>query len=102
LPGVSIAPDGRLDIAWNDARNSPRPAASPGRDRGLLDIYHTSSTDQGATFAPSLRMNDRSIDRSLGVWSNNVNAAVAVGTLRATTRFTSLGRTPGPATTKHS
>jgi hypothetical protein len=79
LPGVSIAPNGRLDIAWNDARNSPRPAASPGRDRGLLDIYYTSSTDQGATFAPSLRINDRSIDRSLGVWSNNVNAAVAVG-----------------------
>ena len=79
LPGVSIAPNGRVDIAWSDSRNSPRPQTSPGRDQGLLDIYYSSSEDQGRTFSPSLKINDRAIDRSLGVWSNNVGASVATG-----------------------
>ncbi len=79
LPGISIAPGGRLDVAWNDARNSPRPPASPGRDRGLLDVYYSSSSDQGRTFSRNIKINDRAIDRSLGVWSNNVNASVATG-----------------------
>jgi len=79
LPGMSVAPDGRIDIAWNDARNSPNSSGSPSRDQGLLDIYASSSTDGGRTFAPSRRINDRAIDRSLGVWSANVNASVAVG-----------------------
>ncbi len=79
LPGVSIAPNGRVDIAWSDSRNSPRPQASPGRDQGMHDIYYSSSEDQGATFTPSRKINDRAIDRSVGVWSNNVNAAVATG-----------------------
>lgn len=79
LPGIAIAPNGRVDIAWNDSRNSPRSAASPSRDRGLLDIYYSSSSDQGSTFSPNRKINDRAIDRSLGVWSNNVNASVAVG-----------------------
>lgn len=79
LPGVSIAPNGRVDIAWSDSRNSPRPQASPGRDQGLLDIYYASSEDQGGTFTPNQKINDRAIDRSLGVWSNNLNASVATG-----------------------
>ena len=79
LPGVSIAPNGRVDIAWSDSRNSPRPQTRPGRDEGLLDIYYSWSEDQGRTFSPNLKINDRAIDRSLGVWSNNVNASVATG-----------------------
>ncbi|MDQ3641778.1 MAG: glycoside hydrolase [Actinomycetota bacterium] len=79
LPGVSLAPNGRVDIAWSDSRNNPRPPASPSRDQGLLDIYYASSEDQGRTFTPSQKINDRAIDRSLGVWSNNVNASVATG-----------------------
>ncbi len=79
LPGIAIAPSGRVHVAWNDSRNSPRSAASPSRDRGLLDIYYASSSDQARTFSPNQRVNDRAIDRSLGVWSNNVNASVATG-----------------------
>lgn len=79
LPGISIAPDGRLDVAWNDARNSPRPPASPGRERGLLDVYYSSSSDQGRTFSPNIKINDRAIDRARGVWSNSVNASSAMG-----------------------
>ena len=79
LPGVSIAPNGRVDVAWSDSRNSPRPQVRPGRDEGLLDIYYASSDDKGRTFSANQKINDRAIDRSLGVWSNNVNASVATG-----------------------
>lgn len=79
LPNLSVAPNGRLDIAWDDFRHSPKPGASPGNEVGIDEIYYTSSTDQGRTFAPAMRVNDRSIDRSRGVWSNGIRAQVAVG-----------------------
>lgn len=79
LPGASIAPNGRLDVAWYDFRHSPRPGNNPLRDTGLQDVYYSFSSNGGRTFGPNLRVNDRTIDRSLGVWSNNVNSAVAVG-----------------------
>ena len=66
LPGVSIAPNGRVDIAWSDSRNSPRPQARPGRDQGLLDIYYASSDDQGRTLhaqPEDQRPGDRPIPR---------------------------------------
>ncbi|MGH9279640.1 MAG: hypothetical protein ACRD12_16255 [Acidimicrobiales bacterium] len=78
-PGISIAPNGRVDIAWDDFRDSPRPGASPDRETGLGEIYYTFSTDGGRTFAPNMKVNDRAIDRALGTWSNNVGSHVAVG-----------------------
>ncbi|MDQ4070011.1 MAG: glycoside hydrolase, partial [Actinomycetota bacterium] len=78
-PGISIAPNGRVDIAWYDGRLSPKPPVNVGDEAGLQDVYMTSSTDGGRTFGPSVRMTDRSIDRSIGVWSNNVNSAAPVG-----------------------
>ena len=80
-PGVSVAPDGRVDVAWYDGRLNPRPAvlnANPS-ERGLQDVYYTSSSDQGRTFSPNVRVNDRSFDRSIGVWSNNVDSHFNVG-----------------------
>ena len=79
LPGLAVAPNGRLDISWNDFAGSPTPPASPDREEGFDNIHYTSSTDRGATFGPSIRVSDRSIDRSIGVWSNNVSSRVAVG-----------------------
>ncbi len=74
-PGMSIAPNGRLDIAWLDFRNSQDPA-----DRGgFQDVYYSSSSDRGNTFPPDLRITDRSIDRQFGVWSNNVDIHAPVG-----------------------
>ncbi len=75
-PGIGIAPDGRVDIAWYDFRNSPDGGQS---DEGLSDVYYTSSEDGGRTFRPNLRVNDRQIDRSIGVWSNNVDSRFNVG-----------------------
>jgi hypothetical protein len=81
-PGIAIAPDGRVDVAWYDFRNSPTvPLVTSGHsgDTGISDVYFTSSTDHGATFALPVRVNDRGIDRSKGVWSNNIDSKFNVG-----------------------
>jgi hypothetical protein len=74
LPGLSIAPDGRLDVAWYDDRLNP---AEP--EDGLQDVYATSSSNQGRTFSPNVRITDRSIDRTIGVWGNNIDSHHNVG-----------------------
>jgi hypothetical protein len=78
LPGISVARDGRIDIAWYDDRTNPVAV-----DGGLQDVYYASSTNGGRTFSPNLRVNDRSIDRDIGIWENNIasnhNVGVASG-----------------------
>ena len=82
-PGISIAPNGRVDIAWYDFRNSPAPevnlAAAPFNNGGMTDIYYASSSDQGRTFGKNMRISDRMADRRIGVWSNNVHSHFNVG-----------------------
>ncbi|HSH23124.1 MAG TPA: sialidase family protein [Acidimicrobiales bacterium] len=74
LPGLSIAPDGRVDVAWYDDRLNP---AEP--EDGLQDVYATSSDNQGRTFSPNVRITDRSMDRTIGVWGNNIDSHHNVG-----------------------
>ena len=82
-PGISIAPNGRVDVAWYDFRNSPTPEAQaeapPFNHGGFQDVYYASSTDGGRTFGPNVRITDRLIDRRIGVWSNNVHSHHNVG-----------------------
>jgi hypothetical protein len=82
-PGISIAPNGRVDIAWYDFRNSPAPEAqanaAPFNTGGMTDVYYAYSTDGGRTFSPNIRVSDRLADRSIGVWSNNVHSHFNVG-----------------------
>jgi hypothetical protein len=81
-PGIAIAPNGTVHVAWYDFRNSPtNMLVSTGHsgDTGISDVYYTSSSDHGTTFAPPIRVNDRGIDRSKGVWSNNVDSKFNVG-----------------------
>lgn len=84
-PGISIAPNGRVDIAWYDFRNSPIPEqvpptfAAPFNFGGFQDVYFASSTDGGRTFSDNVRITDRIIDRNIGVWSNNVHSHYNVG-----------------------
>ncbi|MGH9279676.1 MAG: sialidase family protein, partial [Acidimicrobiales bacterium] len=81
--GIAVAPNGRVDDAWYDFRNSPTPEGeeSGGNGGGMNDVYLSYSTDNGATWARNVRVNDRIIDRTIGLWSNNVhshtNVAVA-------------------------
>lgn len=57
-PQISVAPNGRVDVGWYDFRN----------DDGhmLIDVYATYSNDGGATWAPNVRITDRSADRRPG------------------------------------
>jgi hypothetical protein len=81
-PGIAIAPNGRVDVAWYDFRNSPGgllTSTGHSGDKGFSDVYYASSGDQGRTFGRPTRVNDRSIDRSRGVWSNNIDSKFNVG-----------------------
>ena len=81
-PGIAIAPNGTVHVAWYDFRHSPtNMLVSTGHsgDTGISDVYYTSSSDHGTTWAPPVRVNDRGIDRSKGVWSNNVDSKFNVG-----------------------
>ena len=82
-PNVSVAPNGRLDIAWLDFRNSPYPendsAVSPWNNGGFQDVYYSYSTDGGRTLSPNARVSDRVINREIGVWSNRVHMHGHVG-----------------------
>jgi len=79
-PGISVAPNGRVDLAWYDFRNSPTPEfEGPGGNAGgMNDVYSASSYDRGATFTKNVRVNDRIIDRNIGVWSNNSHSQTSV------------------------
>lgn len=81
-PGIAIAPNGGIHVAWYDFRNSPTPmlvTTGHSGDTGMSDVYYASSSDHGSTWSPPVRVNDRSIDRSKGVWSNNIDSKFNVG-----------------------
>ena len=59
-PGIAIAPNGRVDIAWFDQRENG--------GRLVTDVYATRSADFGVTWSPNVRVTDVPIDRNLGVW----------------------------------
>ncbi len=75
LPGIAVAPNGRIDIAWYDYRFSPR----AGSGAGVQDVFYASSTDQGRTFSRNVRVTDRSIDRSIGVYAGAIGVNINVG-----------------------
>lgn len=75
LPGLSVSPSGRLDLAWYDDRLN----VGKGEEVVLQNVFYTSSRDQGATFTPNVRISDRGIDRRIGVWGNNIESNDSVG-----------------------
>lgn len=74
--GISVAPDGRVDVAWNDFRSDPFHHTSvftqgmtvaPGSSlERYYDIYASSSTDGGKTSSANYRVSDRTIDALYG------------------------------------
>ncbi|MDQ4069289.1 MAG: glycoside hydrolase [Actinomycetota bacterium] len=75
FPGVSIAPNGRIDVAWWDFRTDA--IYNPGgngnttrRDQTCFDIFYTSSSDGGATWARNSRISDRSMNQNEGFAMN--------------------------------
>jgi hypothetical protein len=73
-PGISIAPNGRVDIAWIDFRSDPyyklgpdgKPVTGSSSGERYYDIYAAYSTDHGATWSKNLRVSNETIDDSLG------------------------------------
>lgn len=55
---VSVADNGRVDALFLDRRNDPRNLTN--------DTYLTYSTDNGRTFAPNVRITDKSSDSRIG------------------------------------
>ena len=63
LPNVAVAPNGRVDVVWWDLRDGAPDYAN--------DVYYGYSEDAGETWSTNLRITDRSIDRKIGIWTNN-------------------------------
>jgi hypothetical protein len=77
-PKISVAPNGRVDVAWYDFRDDsfPAPTLSPTATAPYLGlttnvgkfdaVYMTSSSDGGETWSKNLRVSDVPNDRTLG------------------------------------
>ena len=79
LPMLSVAPNGRLDVAWWDTRHDP------GIQRAQ-DVYYAYSDDDGVTWSKNIRVTDQTIDRRFGVWGNNFDQNSPPG-LASTNQF---------------
>lgn len=71
FPNLSIAPNGRIDVAWWDTRDKPGLRAT--------DVYYSYSDDDGKTWSKNQRITDQSVDRRLGVWGQNFDIASQPG-----------------------
>jgi len=60
---INVAPNGRLDVAWWDARNDPG-------DQGF-DVYTSSSSDNGASWSKGMRVTAKTVSRKTGIWGFN-------------------------------
>ena len=73
--GISVAPGGRVDLAWMDGRDSPVPVDTSSQTaKGFQDVFYASSPDRGRTFSANRRVSDRSIDRSIGTYANSIES----------------------------
>ena len=71
IPMISVAPNGRVDVAFWDTRSDPGIRGN--------DVYYTYSNDAGKTWSKNQRITDRTIDRKLGVWGNNFDMSSPPG-----------------------
>jgi len=71
IPMVSVAPNGRVDVAFWDTRADPGTRSN--------DVFYTYSNDDGKTWSANQRITDRSIDRKFGVWGYNFDMSSPPG-----------------------
>lgn len=71
---ISVAPNGRIDVAWHDFRNDP---FGPGqidsffRGERYWDVYHAFSTDGGESWSANTRVTQTFVDAKAGATYNN-------------------------------
>lgn len=61
-PQLSVAPNGRIDVAWQDNRDTTD---------FHFNVRYTYSTDGGATWAPNVKLNDRPVNFNYGISFNS-------------------------------
>ncbi len=71
LPGISVAPNGRVDLAWYDMRtdgffNPSGRGDTLRRDQTCWDVFMASSFDGGRTFGKNVRVSDRTMNQNSG------------------------------------
>ncbi|HJV08139.1 MAG TPA: sialidase family protein [Acidimicrobiales bacterium] len=71
IPMISVAPNGRVDVAWWDTRSDPGIRGN--------DVYYSYSNDDGKTWSKNQRISDKTIDRKFGVWGNNFDMSSPPG-----------------------
>ncbi|MDP8942777.1 MAG: glycoside hydrolase [Actinomycetota bacterium] len=68
-PNVSVAPNGRVDITWQDRRHWYRGCVHTHgacQESRLGDTYYAYSRNRGASFSRTIRVTDRSINNDVG------------------------------------
>jgi len=71
FPGISVAPNGRVDVAWYDMRtdalyNPDGRGDTTRRHQTCWDVYASSSFDGGRTFSTNVRVSDRTMNQNSG------------------------------------
>ena len=79
LPSLQVAPNGRVDVAWYGYSDDVKGVQPASEEPTLQDVYYSFSTDGGSTWTKNLRVNDRVIDRTIGVASGNNDINGPVG-----------------------
>ena len=97
-PKISVAPNGRIDVAWYDYRNDtfPAPTVSPSATAPFLGlttsfgkfdaVYMTSSEDGGQTWSKNLRVSDVPNDRTIGTGGINFQVQVPLAVASTNSR----------------
>ncbi len=82
FPSLAVAPNGRIDVAWYDWRNDVT-FAPKAEENALQDVYLAYSDDGGRSFAADTKVNDRSIDRRIGLWdTGDVEGPIGLASAR--------------------
>lgn len=81
-PKLTVAPGGRVEVAWYDYRNDDKPTPEDDLEFFLgdrNDVYAASSDDGGRTFSDNRRVTDRSVDRRIGTYNAGYSVEVPPG-----------------------
>lgn len=103
LPGISVAPNGRIDVAWYDHRDDPFLSPEGIEEMGTTagerywDVYYTYSNDGGETWADNIRITDRSVDNEVGSSFSNqdIRGPIGVASTEDKALFTWSDARPG-------
>ncbi|MBV8528186.1 MAG: exo-alpha-sialidase, partial [Candidatus Dormibacteraeota bacterium] len=91
FPGVSVAPNGRVDVAWYDYRDDHlfNPSSTT-KTETYYGVYYTYSNDGGRTWAANVRVTDRPMNKNAGYSlssQNGLRGPVAIASGNNATYF---------------